>query len=63
MLSRLGISIASILQPERHQERNVPVVIVTHETKESELRSAVAEIERLPSTSAGTQVLRIEREL
>jgi homoserine dehydrogenase len=63
VLSGFGISIASILQPERHQERNVPVVIVTHATKESELRSAVAEIERLPSTSAGTQVLRIEREL
>jgi len=63
VLGRFGISIASMLQPEHHHERSVPVVFLTHMTKESELRSAVAEIERLASVRGAAQVIRVEREL
>jgi len=63
VLSEFGISIASVRQPERHAQRSVPVVIVTHATREASLRAALAQIEQREQVSAGTQVIRIEREL
>jgi homoserine dehydrogenase len=57
------ISIASVVQPERHASEAVPVVIVTHQAKESSLRQAIAEVDRLGDVTAPTQVIRIEREI
>jgi homoserine dehydrogenase len=63
VLGRSGISIASLLQPERHSSQAVPIVVLTHVTKESALRQALAEIEGLTGVTARTQVIRIEREI
>jgi len=62
-LSRFGISIASLHQPERHPSEYVPVVLMTHQARQSALGEAVAEIARSGRTVADTQILRIEREL
>jgi homoserine dehydrogenase len=62
-LGARGISIASVLQPERHASEAVPVVIVTHLAKESSLREALAEIDRLVEVTGPSQAIRIEREI
>ncbi len=62
-LGAQGISIASLLQPERHASEAVPVVIMTHDAKEAALRRALAEIARAGEVSETTQVIRIERDI
>lgn len=58
-----GISIASVLQLERHASEAVPVVMMSHLAKEAALRAALAEIARMGDVTAPTQVIPVEREL
>ena len=46
-LGARGISIASVLQEERHAIRAVPIVITTHESRQADLDAALAEIATL----------------
>lgn len=62
-LGARGISIASVLQEERHESRAVPIVITTHESRQADLDAALAEISRLREVVAPAQSIRIEREL
>ncbi len=62
-LGARGISIASLLQPERHESEAVPVVITTHTAKEANLRQALGEIGRIREVTLPPQVIRIEREI
>ena len=62
-LGARGISIASVVQPERHASEAVPVVIVTHLAKESSLREALGEIDDLGDVTGPSQAIRIEREI
>ena len=62
-LGARGISIASVLQEERHESRGVPIVITTHEARQADLDAALAEIARLREVVAPAQLIRIEREL
>jgi homoserine dehydrogenase len=62
-LGERGISIAAMVQPERHEVESVPVVITTHLAKGGELTAALAEIDAMPDVGAPTQVIRIEREI
>jgi homoserine dehydrogenase len=62
-LGSRGISIASVLQPERHESEAVPVVIMTHSAKGAALREALVEIAGGGEVSVSPQVIRIEREL
>ncbi|OAM90935.1 homoserine dehydrogenase [Termitidicoccus mucosus] len=54
------ISIASVVQPESQAVNNVPLIITTHETKESALQKALREISRLPEVKTKPVVLRVE---
>jgi homoserine dehydrogenase len=63
ILAEHGISMASVLQPERHAAHSVPVVIMTHATLASSLREAVEQIRKLEHVHGTPQVLRIERDL
>jgi homoserine dehydrogenase len=60
-LAARRISIAAVQQKE-HQEEGapVPLVIVTHVAREADLRDAIREIDRAPSTVAPTRLVRIE---
>lgn len=60
VLGRHGISIASVLQKEASAGRHVPVVIVTHKARESEMNAALREIDSSGSVGAATIRLRIE---
>jgi homoserine dehydrogenase len=62
-LGERGISIASVVQPERHEREAVPIVVTTHLAKEGSLVAALGEIDRMPDVTAPTRVIRIEREL
>ncbi len=54
------ISIRSVMQKERHHAAAVPVVMMTHEARERNMRSALEAIDRLPVVAGPTVVLRVE---
>ena len=60
VLGRHHISIASVHQKERKAARIVPVVMMTHEVRESDVRSALAEIDHLGFVKQATVALRTE---
>jgi homoserine dehydrogenase len=61
-LARHGISIAAVQQREHEEEgAPVPVVVVTHQAREADLRAAVREIDGFATTAAPTRLIRIEQ--
>lgn len=54
------ISIASCIQKLRRKERVVPIVMMTHEARESNLRTAMAKIDKLRAIKEKSVVIRIE---
>ncbi|MDD5424330.1 MAG: ACT domain-containing protein, partial [Candidatus Omnitrophica bacterium] len=61
ILGRHGISIASVGQKERRKARIVPVVMMTHEAKEKNMRQALEEIDRISAIRRKTVAIRVER--
>jgi len=59
-LGRHDISLTSVIQKERGGVTAVPVVMMTHEARERDMRAALEEIDRLPVVAAPTVVLRVE---
>jgi homoserine dehydrogenase len=60
-LAARRISIAAVQQREHRDEgAPVPLVIVTHQAREADLRAAIGEIDRQDSTVAPTRLVRIE---
>ena len=59
ILGRHGISIDSVLQKGR-SHGPVPLVILTHEAREKEMRLAVKELDKLESTKEKTKIIRLE---
>lgn len=57
-----AISIASVLQKGRG-ETAVPIFIVTHRAKESDMRAALDDVDRLPDVLDRTRMIRIENNL
>ncbi len=55
------ISIASVIQKGRQVKGSVPVVMMTHEARERDVRLALAEIDELPVVTAPTRLLRVEK--
>ncbi len=60
-LGRHGISILSVVQKEARGGSGVPIVMMTDEAKESSLRTAIEEIDRLATIVARTVWIRVER--
>ncbi len=54
------ISVASVIQKGREAEGPVPIVMMTHEAKESAVRKAIEEIDRLPVITDRTVIVRVE---
>lgn len=59
-LGEHGISMSQVLQHERHEEKAVPVILLTHPCKEHALIRAVSAIDALSVSSAPTMVVRVE---
>lgn len=60
ILGEHNISIASVLQKGRHAKESVPVVMMTHEAVEGDMRKALARIDRLEVVRGKTVCLRVE---
>lgn len=60
VLGAHNVSIASVIQKTRHEQEAVPIVMMTHEAREGDLRAALAGIDRLDVVSAPTICLRVE---
>jgi len=62
-LGKYEISIASMIQPERQVGGAVPIVIMTHEAREADIRKALEEINNLAFIREKSRFIRIENEL
>ena len=62
VLGDFKISIASMMQPERQDGERVPIVIMTHDAKEADIRAALAEIDNLYVVQEKSRFIRIENE-
>lgn len=60
VLAKYGISIASVSQKERRRTRSVPIVMVTHEATEKDLREALSLIDRFNMIREPSVAIRIE---
>jgi homoserine dehydrogenase len=54
------ISIASVIQKGRAVREAVPVVMMTHEARERDMRTALAAIDRMRAVSVPTTMIRVE---
>ncbi len=63
ILGKYDISISSMIQPERHEVGAVPIVIMTHEAREANIRSALGEIDALSVVKEKSLFIRIESEI
>jgi homoserine dehydrogenase len=59
ILGRHKISLSAVLQHETNDEGSVPVVITTHTAREGAMRSALREIDALPTITPPSVCLRI----
>jgi len=62
ILGRHDISLVSVLQKKRAHGEAVPVVMLTHEARERDMRAALAEIDRLSVVASRTAMIRVETE-
>lgn len=62
-LGASGISIASMVQSARNEVDTVPIVIMTHEAREADVRKALAEIDAFDVIRAKSNFIRIEDNL
>jgi homoserine dehydrogenase len=62
-LGETGISIESMIQPAREEGETVPIVIMTHEAREMDVRKALAMIDNLGISTEKTNMIRIEDNL
>jgi homoserine dehydrogenase len=60
ILGENDISIANVIQKGRGTREAVPVVMLTHEARERDMRAALTKIDRLPDVGAATMMIRVE---
>ncbi|HYA12215.1 MAG TPA: homoserine dehydrogenase [Thermodesulfovibrionales bacterium] len=60
ILGNYNISIASVIQKGRRAGEAVPLVVLTHEAKEKDVRQAISEIDLLPVVMDKTVFMRVE---
>ena len=60
ILGQHDISLVSVLQKQRARHEAVPVVMMTHEARERDMRAALAAIDKLSVVAARTTMIRVE---
>ena len=60
ILGENDISISNVIQKGRGTREAVPVVMLTHEARERDMRAALAKIDRLRDVAAATTMIRVE---
>ncbi len=61
ILGHHRISLEAVMQKERHATQSVPLVLLTHRTREGNLQAAVSRIVQLASVEGEPLLLRMER--
>ncbi len=61
ILGKFKISIYSVIQKGRRRSQAVPIVMMTHEARERDIRKALAQINKLPFIKKKTVAIRVER--
>jgi len=62
VLGKHNISIQSMLQPEEHEIDSVSIVLMTHQAKESDIATALIEIDQLEVILQPTCLIRVEND-
>jgi homoserine dehydrogenase len=60
ILGENDISIANVIQKGRGTREAVPVVMLTHEARERDMRTALAKIDRMRDVAGATTMIRVE---
>jgi homoserine dehydrogenase len=60
ILAKFNISIASVTQKERRKAQAVPIVMIIHEAKERDLRSALQMIDKMDAIREKAVAIRME---
>ncbi len=60
ILGKHNISIASVIQKDRHEGKAVPLVVLTHRAREKDVMRAVKEINRLQTVAGRAVYIRVE---
>lgn len=60
ILGNYNISITSVIQKGRREGEAVPLVVLTHDAKERDVRQALEEIDKLPVVKDKTVLIRVE---
>jgi homoserine dehydrogenase len=60
ILGKNNISIASVIQKDRHEGKAVPLVVLTHRAKEKDVMNAMKQINKLKVVAGKTAVIRVE---
>lgn len=60
VLGRHKVSISDVIQRERSAGKIVPLILLTHEAPEKDVRAAIRSIDRLPFVKGKSQVIRME---
>lgn len=60
ILGRHKVSISDVIQRERSAGKVVPLILLTHEAPEKDVRAALRVIDRLPFVKGKSQVIRME---
>lgn len=60
IISKAGISLSSIVQPEGHEGETVPLVLMTHSATRAAMDKAVAAISKLPAVKGPSLLLPVE---
>jgi homoserine dehydrogenase len=55
-----NISIAQVIQKGRGTREAVPVVMMTHEAREKDMRTALSAIDRMADVATPTTMIRVE---
>jgi len=63
VLGRHRISIESMMQPHRHEADAVPIIMMTHEALERDVRAALAEIDGLDAVRGESLLVRVEEQM
>ena len=60
ILARARIGISSVIQPEGHEGRSVPLILMIHDATNAAMRAALATIGKLPVVKSAPVMIRVE---
>jgi homoserine dehydrogenase len=60
VLAKCKIGISSVIQPEGHEGKSVPLILMTHDAPNAAMKKALATIAKLPVIKAPPVMLRVE---